>query len=504
MAIVGALAVVIQVLVAWPSRLAPAGERGRLSGSSLAASSPASSSPGPRPAWSTQRARVGGPCSPSLRCSRARSVRCCGGASHSPRSAVAELPAPRGRPCRPVWRTACCVSCAVLGTLRPPRSTWLWTPLAGRACRPAPPALTRRDRSVRPRRDRRGAHRTPRREAGRPRIRPGGQSGSALASCSPRGCHRPGRAVAPWPSWRAWSSLTWPSRPCTSPARAWSPPSIPGPLARSWRSTWSATPWGSAIGAAGLERHLHAAHGWAGVAVLGAATSAAGLACWAASRSGRRGRCPRQPRPPVRRSVHSCSMTPHIDAIGIVVADMAAALGRLPPSWASTSVRREGPCRTSEVVPPRRHPAVVRHRGDDPIVGPEEDHRRLVPRHNDWSSRRPAGIATYRLQNRVRWSDPAGFERSEWREAATTDRLDVHRSPGVDRRRLARGDSAPARLHRVGARLDRHRPRRRATAVARGTGSAAPTTTPRSTSPPGIRSRSVLSRSASSPAEGQS
>jgi predicted MFS family arabinose efflux permease len=40
---------------------------------------------------------------------------------------------------------------------------------------------------------------------------------------------------------------------------------------------------GSAVGAAGSTA-LHAAHGWAGVAILGTATSAAGLAYWAASR----------------------------------------------------------------------------------------------------------------------------------------------------------------------------------------------------------------------------
>ena len=42
---------------------------------------------------------------------------------------------------------------------------------------------------------------------------------------------------------------------------------------------------GSAGGAA-VRPQLHAAHGWAGVAILGAATSAAGLACWATSRPG--------------------------------------------------------------------------------------------------------------------------------------------------------------------------------------------------------------------------
>ena len=62
---------------------------------------------------------------------------------------------------------------------------------------------------------------------------------------------------------------------------------------------------GSGTGAA-ASTAVHAAHGWAGVAVLGAAISGAGLACWVASRPDDPCRCPISPRPRERRSVPSC------------------------------------------------------------------------------------------------------------------------------------------------------------------------------------------------------
>ena len=66
------------------------------------------------------------------------------------------------------------------------------------------------------------------------------------------------------------------------------------------------------------------------------------------------------------------SMTPRIDAIGIVVADMAAALdfyrrlGLEVPAGAEAEPH-------VEVTAPRRVPADVRHPGDDPVVQPVVD-----------------------------------------------------------------------------------------------------------------------------------